>query len=154
MRLRLEARSRLARLALELAPEDARVELDGRPIHAPAGAAVEIDPGDHVLVVTAPGHREHRAALTLAPGAQVERRVALEREEGGTAPPAAVPDERALLSPPPAAPATPLLEDPVLWAIVGSVVAVGIGVAIGVAVHLDSAPQPYGGTVGRVVEIP
>lgn len=75
-------------LTLRLAPDApprASIELDGVPLLAgEIGAPVAVDPGEHVLVVSAPGHaaRERRrnvaiaehVELTLAPGPELVSR--------------------------------------------------------------------------------
>lgn len=143
MRLRVEAEARVAHLTVSVGAPGATIELDGTPIEP--DTEVLADPGDHVLVAGAPERRTARVALTLAPGARVERRIEL-AAEAATVIAGAERDEA-----PPAG--TSLLEDPIFWAIAGGVVAVGLGVGIGVGVAVQS-PQPYGGTTGLAFEIP
>lgn len=140
MRLRVEAQARLAHLTVTVAAADATVELDGAPLDP--GIEQLVDPGDHVLVATAPGHRTTRVPLALAPGAHVERVLELAPIVATTS----TPEEPAR--------GTSLLEDPVFWAIAGGVVAVGLGVGIGVGVATSGPSQPYGGTTGLSFELP
>ena len=67
---------RVPRLRLQLAPEvpgEARVEIDGAEIaHDRLGALVPVNPGEHVLTLTAPGRREQRVPVTLAEGERKE----------------------------------------------------------------------------------
>ncbi len=137
MRLRVEAEARLARLVVRVDPEDARLALDGAPLEGGALRATVVDPGDHVLVASAPGRLEQRLELALRPGAEVERAIVLATAAAPTT------------TEPIAAPGGGgVLEDPVFWAILGSAVAVAAGVAIGVGVHIATEPQPYGGSLG------
>lgn len=61
---------RVPRLTVKLAPgapAGTQITLDGSALDAAAlGAAVAVDPGDHVLVVSAPGQLEQRSTITLA----------------------------------------------------------------------------------------
>lgn len=84
-RLRIEGRARLGRLIVRVTPPDSSLELDGAQL-AP-GAVQEVDPGDHVLSATAPGHLTQRVRVAVRPGADVERAIDLEpaREESTTA---------------------------------------------------------------------
>lgn len=143
MRLRVEAEARVAHLTVSVGAPGATIELDGTPIEA--DTEVLVDPGDHVLVASASGRRSARVALTLAPGARVERRIELVPEAATAI--AGGEQDRA----PPGS--TSLLEDPIFWGIVGGVVLVGIGVGVGVGVATQS-PQPYGGSTGLAFEIP
>lgn len=156
MRLRVEAEARLARLVLRVDPRDARVTLDGAPLEGEGERATPVDPGDHVIVASAPGRLEQRLELTLRPGAEVERVLALAPAAVETtsevAPAESVAAESVAAPPPPRS--TSLAEDPVFWAILGAGVAVAAGVAIGVGVHVASAPQPYGGTLGVTFDGP
>lgn len=150
MRLRVEAEARLARLVLRVDPPDARVTLDGAPLEGEGERATPVDPGDHVIVASAPGRLEQRLELTLRPGAEVERVLALAPAAVETT--SEVVPAESVAPPPPRS--TSLAEDPVLWAILGAGVAVAAGVAIGVGVHVASAPQPYGGTLGVTFDGP
>jgi len=146
MRLRVEAEARLVHLTVAVTAADATVELDGAPLDP--GIEQLVDPGDHVLVATAPGHRATRVSLTLAPGAHVERVLELAPVAATTTVPIVTSDPEEGVG------GTNLLEDPVFWAIAGGVVAVGLGVGIGVGVATSQPGQPYGGTTGLSFELP
>lgn len=71
-------RASLVRVRLDITPPDARVTIDGEPV--PRGTTtVQLDPGAHVIVATAPGHREGRREITLEPGTSELAQLALER---------------------------------------------------------------------------
>ncbi|MEM9194485.1 MAG: hypothetical protein AAGF12_35235 [Myxococcota bacterium] len=61
-------RAALAEVRLDISPADATVTIDGDPVLR--GSAVELDPGRHVVVAQAPGHREAREELNLEPGSR------------------------------------------------------------------------------------
>ena len=62
--LRAAARDVIRTLALAVEPAEARVEIDGEVIEGSGSPrALALDPGPHAIVVTAPGHAEHRATL-------------------------------------------------------------------------------------------
>jgi hypothetical protein len=64
MSLRAAARDVIRTLAVAVAPADARIEIDGEVIEGTGSPrAIPLDPGPHAIVVTAPGHAEHRATL-------------------------------------------------------------------------------------------
>jgi hypothetical protein len=144
MRLRVDAEARLAHLTVVVGAPSPSLQLDGAPIDP--GAEVLVDPGDHVLLAGAPGHVGTRIALSLAPGAHLERRIDLVTD-GATR-------TRTPSDAPPSASGGSLLEDPVFWAITGGVVAVGLAVAIGAAVATSQSPSPYAGTTGLTFDVP
>lgn len=78
--LRGTLHSMLARVTISISPETAELSVDGR---ADAGIGADrdliLDPGDHVIVATASGHRARTIEVTLAAGARETRQVALER---------------------------------------------------------------------------
>lgn len=84
-RLRIEGLARLGRLTVRVTPPGAMLELDGAELEA--GTTQEVDPGDHVLTATAPGHLTQRVQVAVRPGADVERVIELEsaREDVTTA---------------------------------------------------------------------
>lgn len=120
------------------------VTLDGREVSLTDGA-IPMDPGDHVLVVTAPQHRPWRDELRLRPGERARRAVALEPEASPrVSPPAAVAQVAAphpALAPSPAASAsTSILSRWWFWAGLGLLVAGGV--AVGVAVGASGSQEP------------
>lgn len=81
-----ELDQRIPKLALRLedgSPADVRVTLDGAPIPVSTTARpIELDPGDHVVVATAPGSAQYEQTVTLADGGgEVEHTIALTPEE-------------------------------------------------------------------------
>ncbi|WP_157069350.1 PEGA domain-containing protein [Sandaracinus amylolyticus] len=152
MRLRVDAEARLARITLRVEPDDASVALDGAPLAGGSERTTIADPGDHVVVVSAPGYVDQRHEIAVRPGADVERVIELAPVE----PPAPTTPLATTMhvEPPTRDDDTSLLEDPVFWAILGGGAALIAGVAIGVGVHVASAPAPYGGTLGVTFEVP
>ena len=63
-----EMRALLVHLRVTATPADATLSLDGAPVPDPS-AALELDPGRHVLAARAPGHVDWERALDLRPGA-------------------------------------------------------------------------------------
>jgi hypothetical protein len=97
-----EARQRAAELANEVAPRipsltirvaaprtGASVVLDGKPIASETvGAPWKVDPGPHLVRVSAPGHEAAEKKVTLAEGASVVVDISLLPSALGVAPPA------------------------------------------------------------------
>lgn len=69
-------RVQLAAVALTVTPATFALSVDGRDATA-AGGAVTLDPGVHVLVITAAGHEPWREELRLTSGERVTRAVTL-----------------------------------------------------------------------------
>lgn len=83
---------RIPRLTLRvpLAPAETTVELDGHLIPRAAwDAAIEVDPGEHTLLVQAPGHTRFNETLTLAEGERKDVEARLTALETPSAAPAA-----------------------------------------------------------------
>lgn len=78
-----QLRAQLATLALTVTPAPFTTTVDGREYHLSNGA-LSLDPGDHVVVITAPGCRSWRDEMHLAPGERATREVTLTPE--GVAP--------------------------------------------------------------------
>lgn len=75
--------ARTAALSVRGAPRDGTIELDGRPI---AGErAIHVEPGEHSIVVRAPGRATWRGSVTLGAGESREIRVHL-LQNGGLPP--------------------------------------------------------------------
>ena len=72
-------RERFAEVTLRVSEPGYTVLVDGRPAQV-AGDVVTLDPGEHVLVVSAPDHRPWREPVTLTPGQRARREVTLARE--------------------------------------------------------------------------
>jgi hypothetical protein len=75
-RLLEKARGFISSYRLRTVPKDARVEVDGRPalMH---GETLDLNPGGHVIVVSAPGYVEQRAELRTGAGVREELRITL-----------------------------------------------------------------------------
>lgn len=142
-------RERFAEVTLRVSAPGYAVLVDGRPAQV-AGDVVTIDPGEHVLVVSAPEHRPWREPVTLAPGQRTRREVTLEREA------AARPGETAAAAVAAAAtPATPHPRDDAptraaqpaitsrwwFWTGLGVLVAGGVVAAV-VAADANAATEP------------
>jgi hypothetical protein len=93
---RIEPRIPQLTLRVKDAPQGTVVKRDGQP--TPIGAALPVDPGKHVLEVTAPGREPTRREITLAEGAKEE--LVLEIGAEGTAAPPVVPEAPAATQPP------------------------------------------------------
>ena len=138
----------LAHLALTIEPGDARVTVDARHVGGEGQQRdVRLDPGDHVVVVAAPGHAEERIELSLAPGERIERSVRLVADgaaAAATAEPAPEPE--------PTAPSRSVAEEPALWIVIGAVLVAGAAITTGVVIGTQSSPGVYQGTGGFTVE--
>lgn len=93
----------LVTLTLNVTPTTFTTMVDGRELPTARGVLV-LDPGDHVLVVTAAGYRSFREELHLAAGRPVTRGVTLAAENAPT--PAVTP---AVVATPTVAPTPPLV---------------------------------------------
>ncbi|MFO0562004.1 MAG: PEGA domain-containing protein [Polyangiales bacterium] len=77
-RLLTEARAARASLALSTNVEDAHVFIDGSPLEGRgADRSLQLDPGTHVLRLTAEGHEEQSVSISLLPGQTTARAVVL-----------------------------------------------------------------------------
>lgn len=78
---------RIPRLILALpddvSPHEVRVGVDRRSVPL-RGGVVEVDPGDHELIVSAPGRLPYRTRVTAAPGARVDVRVLFPNDPGAS----------------------------------------------------------------------
>lgn len=120
---RLEPRIPQLTLHVKDAPADVQVKRDGQP--TAIGAALPVDPGKHVIEVTAPGREPVRKEITLAEGAKEE----LVLEVGPAAalappPPPVSPDP-----PPPATEPPPARSSGLTGLQIGGLVVGGVGVA-------------------------
>jgi hypothetical protein len=150
-RLREVLMGSIAAIAIEVAHDDAEISLDGRVVPGTGRErVVRVDPGEHVLTISAPRRRTERIEIALGAGAREERSVTLAQDgpDGPIAPPVAEPD------PTDAPTGRSIAEEPALWIVIGSVVLVGAGVAIGVGVATGSqgTAAPYLGTASFQIE--
>ncbi len=72
------ARATVARLTLELSPVDATVQVDGVSVTGGALRELRLNPGTHVVRVTADGHAAALQEVPLGEGSTVRRAIALE----------------------------------------------------------------------------
>jgi hypothetical protein len=84
-----DLRHRLGVVEAAVTPEGFFVSVDGRQLTRWNGSVL-VDPGTHVLTFSAPGYREHRSEVAVAPGRRVHLDVALqpmtpEERAGGVA---------------------------------------------------------------------
>jgi hypothetical protein len=122
---------------------DLAVTLDGQPIPARSwGTANPIDPGEHVLRVSAPGHTVWRQNFTIAEQKHQQLQVPeLEPEDpqpsaaGVISVPAVTPAKAASIANPASAPAPDTLRI-IAYALTGAaLIATGTGVALGIATN-------------------
>lgn len=87
---------KIPRLTVKLgptAPAGSKVTLDGADLKpAAVGAAVTLDPGEHVVVVTAPGYMEARSTITLTGGERREITMAPGSEQVTPSAPGSTPE--------------------------------------------------------------
>lgn len=98
--LRARAAAAIASLKLVFQPGDAELELllvDNQAEPLSPSRTLQLDPGLHVLRVTAKGYEGHQETVMLAPGKETELRVSLVRSEAQPTLPAqrSAPPERA-----------------------------------------------------------
>ncbi|MBX3270160.1 MAG: PEGA domain-containing protein [Sandaracinaceae bacterium] len=77
-RMLAHARARLARLIVEVEPADATVTVDGAPLEGGAVRERAIDPGTRTVRASAPHRATAVLELTVAPGGELRRAIALE----------------------------------------------------------------------------
>jgi hypothetical protein len=81
------------KLAITVNVANARIEVDGRTLTTSADhATVQVDAGDHTVVVTAPRRKSFDKKVTVTPGAEVAVKVHLDRGGGSTSAPGAAVD--------------------------------------------------------------
>tara|TARA_B100000609_G_C17223005_1_gene442117 strand:+ start:25328 stop:26236 length:909 start_codon:yes stop_codon:yes gene_type:complete len=124
-----------AKLVLEGTPKGAAVTLDGKA-SGELPTTLSLKPGkEYALKISHPKHKPYERSITMKPGKKMTISIALP----SLAPVARRPDTR----PPerrPAPAGEPVFRKVWFWAVVGGVVVVGAGVAIGVAAA-SSGPQ-------------
>ena len=77
------------KLTVNVDASDATIELDGKKIASATNyVAVDLDEGDHKLVVTAPGRKPSERTVTIAQGVEAKADVKLEKVRTAAAKPA------------------------------------------------------------------
>jgi hypothetical protein len=80
------------KLTVNVDASDATIELDGKKIaQATNFVAVDLEEGDHKLVVTAPGRKPSERTVTIAQGVEAKADVKLEKIRAAAARPAGEP---------------------------------------------------------------
>jgi hypothetical protein len=72
-----QASTFVARVTLALTPQDATLTLDGAPPVRSGDGALLLDPGEHELIASAPGHEQRSVRIEAAGGMQREVQIAL-----------------------------------------------------------------------------
>lgn len=141
-----QLREQVATVTLTATPTPFAAVVDGRDAALTDGA-LSLDPGEHVLVVTAPGRRPWREEVRLAPGQRVTRSVTLEPD--GTTAPAPAAGEAAPTTMPPTGTTPHPREGPRApaitsrwWFWTGLAVIVVGGVVAGVAIATSGGSEP------------
>lgn len=157
-----ELEPRIAHVTFVLAAgagSDARVELDGRLVAVAAlGTARPMNPGSHVIAVTAPGRKPLRRELTVRESERTTVELVLEAappaatQVGSAAPSASagpLPSSTTSSTAPPAG-ATPSLALPIgLFAAGGAVLIGGVAVGLLGVTHASDAPGRTGPAADR-----
>ena len=172
--LRARALMRVGTLQLSLAPAAAQVEIDGAPEPSPAAPSGErsiwLDPGPHVVRVSANGMQTQSLEVSVTPQTTLYRKLELQPLAPVAAaepvapapvpaiqlPVAASPAASARVapaspsSPPPRADDGSLWSEPVTWIVIGVVVAGGVTGGVLLATRDDERSMAYGGSTGVV----
>ena len=115
------------------APPATTVTRDGTPLPQPSiGAALPVDPGDHVVVARTPDGAKHEAHVTLGPGQRASLVVDL-------SPPPAAPAPKPVAPPEVAPPAAASRSTTWLAPAIAGVAGLGVGAAAGVVVLSDKS---------------
>jgi hypothetical protein len=157
--LRQRALTRVGTLELSIAPAEAQLEIDGN-LETATGASrvVLVDPGSHLVRISAPGRQTRTLELTIGARDTAHSRVELAPVALSTLDPAALlaaPHAAVTLTPRPApaqapAPARSLWSHPVTWIVIGTLVAIGVTGAVVAA--SGGTSDPYGGSVNKVFD--
>jgi hypothetical protein len=148
-----QAQAQVVHAELITTPADAALRVDGVPVPRRADGTVWLDPGDHALTVSAPGHLDDTRPLQLAEARQLRLEIALRSSSADLATRAAAP----------AAEARAPERSPLPWVVAGVSAAVaaagGVMLAVDQANEGSSAATPLGaavlgvGAVGVIVGI-
>lgn len=177
-RLLTRAQAFVGTVELTVTPTDAQVMVDNRPVESRRWSALALNLGEHVIEVTAPGHRRARRRIEIRGGESQALDIHLRvRHRGRHDGQEAVASTGSSLSPGPRhplgaveaassqrlpaplptnssqpPPQDDLLENPWLWTGVGAaVVVVIVGTALAVSGGSDSNDDSYGGSSGTTL---
>jgi tetratricopeptide (TPR) repeat protein len=125
------ARSYVARVSVEVEPNQATVLMDGVPVKLDEGRTLVVQVGDHMLEFRAPGRLAEKRLVKVSGGEERTLHVVLPLPEANRAAPVA--DAKSNSKSEPASERQPLYKKPWLWVVIGVVVA---GAAAGTAVAL------------------
>jgi hypothetical protein len=159
--LRSKALARVGTLELSIAPEGARLEVDGTAESATGTTRVMlIDPGLHVVRVSADGYGARSTEVSISARETSHLRIELSATPMPDPPPTDLELRSALHAPPPPTPPSPLRDappkpasslwsKPAIWIAIGSVVVLGVVGAVLASTSSDPA-KPYGGSTGKI----
>lgn len=134
-----EVQAKIVHASLRKSPADAEVQIDGGPAELQPDGRVELDPGKHIFVISAPGHQ----TITVTKVLEGDAEVALTAPKVAVAP-----------LPPPPPPPDPFYKRGWFWGAVGATVAVGAAVTVIVVVTRPSegpVSTPPPSTVDNVI---
>ena len=155
-----ELRRDLPVVVLHIRPAPFTLTVDGRP-QTVTGDELALDPGNHLLVVSAPAHAAQQREVQLAPGGRVTWDAAL-TAEGAAGPPVVgtppVTTARVAVTPHPPLGAAPVASPAItsrwwFWTGLGVVVAGGTVLALGLTGAFDHTQAPVSGTAYDVSAI-
>ena len=152
-----ELRRGLPVVVLHIRPAPFTLTVDGRP-QTVTGDEIALDPGNHLLVVSAPAHAAQQREVQLAPGGRITWDAALRTEGTAGTPEVGAPVARVAVTPHPPA-TTASVASPAItsrwwfWTGIGAVVAGGTVLALGLTGAFDHTQAPVGGTAYDVSAI-
>ncbi len=152
-----ELRRGLPVVVLHIHPTPFTLTVDGRP-QTLSSDEIALDPGNHLLVVSAPAHAAQQRDVQLAPGGRITWDAALTAETVTGTPEAGTPMARITVTPHPAASPAPVASHAItsrwwFWTGIGAVVAGGTVLALGLTGAFDHTQAPVGGTAYDVSAI-
>ena len=149
-------------VVLRIRPTPFALTVDGRP-QTVTGDELTLDPGDHLLVASAPSRAPEQREVQLAPGGRATWEVELQPSTTTTATPVAAltlvtPPSRVAVTPHPMSPEGPVASPAItsrwwFWTGIGVVVAGGTLAALGASGAFDTTQAPVGGTAYDVSAI-
>jgi hypothetical protein len=153
-RLLSEMQLAVGSLRLKIQPRAARVTLDGAPLAEPY--AVALDPGRHVLSVSAKGHEPETRQLVVERGGKYALDVTLVPEAPPSLPPVAVVSDDQAAPGELAQPGSSRRQRRLrraLWTVGTLVVAGGLAALIVTTRPEESKPEPTGGSTGVTLSL-